>query len=233
MPEPVIIGPCTLYHADCLEVLPHLTGVDAVITDPPYGMKWNGKITRGPNGTGKSGPTRNYGITIANDDIPFNPAPFLGFARIVMWGFHHFSRHLPEGSILVWLKRYESGFGTFLSDGDIAWMKGGEGVYCFRDMSLQGESRNKLHPTQKPTPLMEWCVRKCTDDGHLILDPFMGSGTTGIACIRTGRKFIGIEIDKGYFDIACDRIRRELAQLTLPLDQPKNISCAREKTVPF
>ena len=208
-----------LYLGDCLEVMKSIPdkSVDAVITDPPYGMNWNGKVTRGKNGTGKEGKTISYGKTIANDDKPFDPSPFLKFDKCVLWGFHHFSDRLPTGSVFIWLKRYDTGFGTFLSDADLAWAKGGNGVYCFRDLSLQGESKNKLHPTQKPLPLMRWIIERQTNEGDTILDPFMGSGTTGVACVQTGRNFIGIEIDEGYFKIAEKRIADAQQQMRLPL----------------
>ena len=92
-------------------------------------------------------------------------------------------------------------------------MKGGHGVYCFRDLSMTAEALAREHPTQKPVPLMRWCMdRAKVQPGETVLDPFMGSGTTGVACIRTGRKFIGIEIDEGYFQIARKRLENELAQ---------------------
>ena len=200
--EPVTIGNATLYCGDCLEILPTLGKVDAVVTDPPYGMKWNGKVTRGKNGTGKAGKTRHYGATIANDDKPFDPSPFLVFPQCILFGANHFPQHLRKGTNLVWVKRTDEGFGSFLSDAEVAWFSDGHGVYCFRDMSMQGESSKRAHPTQKPVPLMEWCVNKTTGR---VLDPFMGSGTTGVACAKLGRKFIGIEIEPKYFDIACKR----------------------------
>jgi DNA modification methylase len=206
------IGPATLYLGDCREILPTLGKVDAVVTDPPYGMAWDGKVTRGPNGTGKQGPTKHYGKTILNDDEPFDPSPWLRFPKVVMWGFQHFAAHLPVGSTLVWLKRYDEGFGSFLSDADLAWMKGGHGVYCQRDTSLQGKTE-RVHPTQKPVPLMGWCIRMAkVATGGTILDPYMGSGTTGVACVEMGRKFVGIELDPGYFDIACKRIALAVAE---------------------
>lgn len=92
-------------------------------------------------------------------------------------------------------------------------MKGGHGVYCKRDLTLNGETSTRAHPTQKHVPLMAWCMERAkVAEGDTVLDPYMGSGTTGIACIRTGRKFIGIEKDRKYFDAACDRLDRELAQ---------------------
>ena len=74
-----------------------------------------------------------------------------------------------------------------------------------------GETKDRAHPTQKPVPLMRWCIQQFPK-AQTILDPFMGSGTTGVACVKQGRKFIGIEIDEGYFDIACERIRKAYAQ---------------------
>lgn len=208
----------TLWHADCREVLPLLSGVDAVISDPPYGMKWDGKVTRGKNGTGKQGPTKHHGKTIMHDDEPFDPSPWLTFPRVVLFGSNHFGQRLPVGSTLVWLKRYDEGFGSFLSDAEVAWMKGGHGVYCKRDVSLQGESKERMHPTQKPVPLMSWCIEMAkVPKGATVLDPYAGSGTTGIACIRSGYKFIGIEKDARHFANICKRIEQELSQLQLGL----------------
>lgn len=207
-----------LHLGDCLEILPTLAdgSVDAVITDPPYGMAWDGKVTRGPNGTGKTGPTRSYGKSIVGDTKPFDPSPWLQWDKVVLWGFQHFAQHLPTGTVLVWLKRYDSGFGSFLSDADLAWMKGGHGVYCMRDVSLQGESKDRAHPTQKPVSLMAWCMEKASiPQGATILDPFMGSGTTGVACVKTGRNFIGIEIDPDYYAIAEKRIAEAQMQPVL------------------
>lgn len=201
----------TIYHGDCLEVLPRLPMVDLVLTDPPYGMKWDGRVTRGKNGTGKQGATRHYGVGIVGDDSPFDPAPFLGFDKVILWGSNHFAQRLPKGTTLVWIKRYDSGFGSFLSDAEVAWMKGGEGVYCFRDLSMQGESAIRVHPTQKPLDLMCWCIGKSKSRG-VILDPFMGSGTTLRAAKDLGRKAIGIEIEERYCEIAANRLRQEVLQ---------------------
>jgi site-specific DNA-methyltransferase (adenine-specific) len=209
----------TLHLGDCLEVLPTLGRSMAVVSDPPYGMAWDGKVTRGKNGTGKAGATRHYGTTIANDDKPFDPTPLLAFDEVLLWGFNHFPAALSKGTALVWIKRYDEGFGSFLSDAELAWFSEGHGVYCRRDVSLQGESSRRVHPTQKPVGIMEWCISfiKSRD----ILDPFMGSGTTGVAAVKLGRKFTGIEIDPGYFDIACRRIEAALKQPDLFIAPPK------------
>jgi len=199
----------TIYHGDCLEVLPGLAAVDAVVSDPPYGMAWDGRVSRGVNGTGKPGPTKHYDCSIAGDDEPFDPAPWLEFPRVVLFGSNHYSQRLPVGTTLVWIKRLDGGFGSFLSDAEIAWMKGGHGVYCFRDLSAQGESSERKHPSQKPIPLMKWCIEKAGGEGT-ILDPFMGSGTTLRAAKDLGRKAIGIEIEEKYCEIAAKRLSQEV-----------------------
>ena len=205
-------GSVTIYHGDCREIVPGLSGVDLLLADPPYGMAWNGKVTRGRNGTGKKGPTRSFGSSIVGDDVAFDPRPWVTFPKVILWGFQHYAAHLPVGSVLVWLKRYDDGFGSFLSDADLAWMKGGHGVYCMRDVSLQGDSRNRRHPTEKPLPLMQWCIIKA-GDVDTVLDPFMGSGTTLRAAKDLGRKAIGIEIEERYCEIAANRMRQEVLAL--------------------
>lgn len=204
-------GGITIYHSRCEDVLPLLPTVDLVLTDPPYGMKWNGKVTRGKNGTGATGPTRHYGATVVDDDQPFDPLPFLEYPKVILWGFHHFSSRLPEGSVLVWLKRYDTGFGSFLSDADMAWMKGGCGVYCRRDVSLQGESSNRVHPTQKPVSLMRWCILQARlPDDAVIFDPYMGSGSTLQAAKELGYRAIGCDVVERYCEIAAARLAQEV-----------------------
>lgn len=211
------IGACTLYRGDCREVRDDLYA-DAVVSDPPYGMQWDGRITRGPNGTGTTGPTRHYGCTMAGDAASFDPRPWLHYAEVLLWGFHHFPQALHRGSVLVWLKRYDQGFHSFLSDADVAWLSTGHGVYCQRDLSLQSNAHLRHHPTEKPLGIMRWCLSFI--DGQTVLDPFMGSGTTGVACVQLGRSFIGIEIEPRYFDIACQRITAAYAQPDLFVPKP-------------
>ncbi len=213
----------TLYRGDCLHILPTLTGVDAVVTDPPYGMRLDTDNSRFSGGTAGNiakqgnGPGNGAGVPIIGDDQPFDPSPWLAFPSVVLFGMNHFAARLPVGTTLVWLKRYDPAFGTFLSDAELAWMKGGCGVYAQRDLSLNGEALTRTHPTQKPVGIMAWCMERAkVERGALVLDPFMGSGTTGIACIRTGRRFIGIEIDPTHYATACRRIDNELQQMTLP-----------------
>ena len=213
MVEKVTIGDAVLYHGDCMEILPTLERVDAVVTDPPYGIKYDGKISSGKNSNSwnKSTQTKSwsYGKNIVGDDIEFNPKPWMDFNEVILWGFNHYPQKLSMGTALVWVKRNEDVFGSFLSDAEIAWMKGGYGVYCYKDVSYK-TSEKRIHPTQKPFGLMQWCISKIK--GKCILDPYMGSGTTGVACANLGRKFIGIEIERKYFDIACERIEAAYSQ---------------------
>lgn len=202
-------GGVQLYCGDCMDILPHLSGIDAVITDPPYGMNWNTDTTRFSGGKQIIKRGRDWKNPIHGDDTPFDPSPWLKFKRVILWGSNHFAQKLDLGTTLVFVKRNDAAFGSFLSDAEIAWMKGGYGVYCFRD--VPGFSDKGLHPTQKTIPLMWWCIEKCkTPYGATVLDPYMGSGTTGIACIRSGRRFIGIEKDPEHFKIAKERIELEL-----------------------
>jgi tRNA G10 N-methylase Trm11 len=200
-----------LYHADCRDLLPIVA--DAVITDPPYGMNWNTDSTRF-SGPRLHGPGRDR-ERIRCDDEPFDPAPWLDYPAVVLFGYNHYAQRLPVGTTLVWLKRLDPAFGSFLSDAELAWMKGGHGVYayrkCFPHEAKKIEAGGSVHPSQKPVSVMAWCIKKAkVRKGATILDPYMGSGTTGIACIRLGMNFIGIELDETYYKTACDRITHEL-----------------------
>ena len=188
--------------------------VDLVLTDPPYGMRNNCDYTRftmGPNGHGKVS-SRFYAPVVGDDQL-FDPEPWLTFPRVILFGYNHFAARLPVGTTLVWIKRLDGGFGSFLSDAELAWMKGGHGVYCFRDTSLMSETRWRMHPTQKPERLMRWCIGKSGSTGGTILDPFMGSGTTLLAAKNLGRKAIGIEIEEKYCEIAARRLQQEVLPL--------------------
>ena len=93
-------------------------------------------------------------------------------------------------------------------------------IRAFNYGAVKIVAENKQHPTQKPLPLMEWCIEKLPPSVLLILDPFMGSGTTGVACIRRGKRFIGIEREPKYFDIACRRISEALKQPDMFIERP-------------
>jgi DNA modification methylase len=201
-----------IYHGDCREVLPSLPKIDLVLTDPPYGMNWNTDISRFSGGYNPSRRGNGRGIAqVVGDNTDFDPSPWLTFNKVIMWGFNHFASLVPLGTTLVWLKRLDHAFGSFLSDAELAWMKGGHGVYCHRDLSMNAITNERAHPTQKPVGLMKWCVQQA-GEAELILDPFMGSGTTLRAAKDLGRKSIGIEIEEKYCEIAANRLRQEVLQ---------------------
>src|SRR3990167_9008753 len=194
-----VIGNATLYLGDCLEILPTLPKVDAVITDPPYGIDFVQRTT-GERITGDA----------SAFDVSFIVA--LGVPSVV-WGENYMSSsHIPTGGRLIWLKRaVEQAAQKSYSDAEIAWTNATNQVRVYRQISdgciREGEEHGivRLHPSQKPAALMRWCI-EFVKGAHSVIDPFMGSGTTGVACMNLGRNFIGIEIEPRYFDIACERI---------------------------
>lgn len=195
-----VIGDATLYLGDCLDILPTLDPVDAVVTDPPYGLgdKWNG------GGGGKRSSwtfdpaeAKSWdGDTVSGIDA----LPRLG--DCVIWGGNYYPL-TPSRCWFVWDKKQNDSWTT--GQCEVAWTNLDRPIRCFRFAQCeQANEGPKRHPTQKPLALMEWCLKWVK--AGVVLDPFMGSGTTGVACMNLGRKFIGIEIDEGYFDIACERI---------------------------
>jgi len=195
----------TIYHGDNRDVLPTLGKFDLLLTDPPYGIKLNTDNSRFSGGTkghiarrGAGGGTGN-GVPIVNDDKPFDPSFLVGLGQHqIIWGWNHFADKLPRGTCLVWLKRNDAAFGTFLSDAELAWMSSGHGVYCRRDLSNNSIANARVHPTQKPLALMLWCIDLCPGHPQTILDPFMGSGTTLVAAKQLNRHAVGIELEERY-----------------------------------
>lgn len=201
----------TIYHGDCREIVPAIDAAAAIVSDPPYGMKWDASTkVRGFFAGDKRGKesAKVKWAPIVGDDVPFDPSFMLNRKEVILWGFNHFPQHLAKGTALVWLKRYDGGFGSFLSDAEIAWFNKGCGVYCKRDVSMQGESANRMHPAQKPVDLLQWCIGFV--DSTLILDPYMGSGTTLVAAKNLGRRAVGIEIEEKYCEIAAKRLSQEI-----------------------
>ena len=206
----------TLILGDCLAHLP-IIAADFLVTDPPYGIAHK---SGGGNG-GKWDFVRHQGQTISGDEKPFDPAPMLALGLpFIMWGANFFSDKLPGCGWLVWDKRPGIEDMKFnRSDAELAANSGSKTVKTFRHLwhgiCRDSDVGEHLHPTQKPVPLMAWCMEQArVPEGATVLDPYMGSGTTGIACIRTGRKFIGIERDPKHFETAVQRIRAELTQTT-------------------
>ena len=202
-----MIGNATLYLGDCRDIIPTLPPVDAVVTDPPYGI-----AHKSGGGTGgKWGYVRHQGVTIANDDVPFDPAPLLALGvPLIAWGANFYSDKLPGGGWLVWDKRPGIEDMEFnRSDAELAYFSESKTVKTFRHLwhglCRDTEVGEHLHPTQKPVALMTWCIERLKAP-RKILDPYMGAGSTGVAAVGLGREFFGIEMDPNYFDIACRRI---------------------------
>jgi DNA modification methylase len=206
------IGNQTLYLGDCREVMPLLGRFDAVVADPPYGMNHNTDFTRFTGGAGRRGPGHVH-RPVFGDDEAFDPTPWMQFPECILFGANHFWSRLQDGGVLIWIKRNNDAFNSFLSDGEIAFIKGRKGVFAYREV-IAGSKKAveaglnpygpSAHPTQKPIGLMLWCLSFVK--GHTIIDPFMGSGTTLVACQRMGRHGTGIELDPDYFAIACKRV---------------------------
>ena len=200
MTNPVIIGDATLYLGDCREILPTLPKVDAVVTDPPYGIGI------------AANPVRQMHEKSEWDSAPPDAAVFDALLRAagvhVIWGGNYFALP-PSQCFLVWDKAQPEDFSLAMCEQ--AWCSKKQPAKIFHKSVL---SYRKEHPTQKPVELLAWCIEKIGRP-DTILDPFMGSGTTGVAAVQLGRKFIGIEIEPKYFDIACRRI--EDAQRQQPL----------------
>ncbi len=210
------VGDATLYLGDCREILPLLPKVDAVVTDPPYGI---GADAAAAKNEGKWG-WKNYGKTAWDNERPppETLAALLAHGKEqIVWGGNYFTDILPP--TMRWLI-WDKGQADFsLADFEMAWCSQQKAarrlVYARAKAVLDG----KVHPTQKPIEVMEWCIGFLETKGT-ILDPFMGSGTTGVACAKLGRKFIGIELEERYFSIACKRIDDAYRQPRLFKDEP-------------
>jgi hypothetical protein len=189
----------------------------ACVSDPPYGMDYNTDGNRFTLG-GRSFPR------VCGDNRPFDPTPFLVFDHCVLWGFNHFPELLYSGGTLVWIKRSDAAFGCFLSDAEVAWVQGTQGVYCYRDI-WHTIACEREHPTEKPVGLMEWCiVQSKAPPSFTILDPYAGVGSTLIAAKKLGRHFLGFEVVPEYVQAARDRIARVEAQPSLFEPKPEQLT---------
>lgn len=218
-------GSVRLILGDCLEVLPTLDAwsVGCVVTDPPYGIPhqdatWHKRKRDRQDGSSKA-PKRNYGdLTLPTPNHAALNSVKMAGRNAIIWGGNFFSL-IPAGTKwLVWDK--DNGSNDF-ADCELAWttLPGAVRKFKWRWNGMLQEKGGKdkefrYHPTQKPVALMEWCL-SFVPDAETILDPYMGSGTTGVACIRTGRRFIGIEIEPKYFEIAIKRCKDELGRFPL------------------
>lgn len=239
----VQIGDCTLYRGDCLGIMARLEAADHVIGDPPYEKEAHRSMRRTQKSI-KTGVNADLdfdaiteklrdGVSVAAHRLSQGWILFFCQAEAVgTWRDSLEAAGSKYKRAMIWVKPdstpqlngqmpamgYESMPLSWSGEGHSRWNAGGKrGVYTHLTNHRERDGR---HPTEKPILLMSELLEDFTNPGQTILDPFMGSGTTGIACIRLGRKFIGIEKDQKYFDIACERIQREYDQADVFADRP-------------
>lgn len=220
-----VIGDCVLYLGDCLEVMKELDPVDAVVTDPPYGVN----LGRGFGGGGKglAGRRDKHVRKYKNGDWDKKRPPRESFdcmislaSAHIVWGGNYFTDYLPvSGKWLFWDKVQTM---PTYSDGELAWTTlQGDAVkqFTYNGSGFHAKEKERVHPTQKPLALMRWCL-EFLPDAKSVLDPFMGSGSTGVVCAKMGRKFVGIELDPDYYEIACKRVEEAYKQPDLFVAPP-------------
>jgi site-specific DNA-methyltransferase (adenine-specific) len=199
--DKVIIGDATLYLGDCMDILPTLGKVDAVITDPPYGISFAAQPTKWQRRAGKK-PEGWDDSTVLDIDLVRS----MGDVQVI-WGGNYY----PLPPVRGWLTWFKPDAPPSMGHFEMAWTnldRNARQISC----SISATNPERVgHPTQKPLAVMVWTLEQAGKP-ETILDPFMGSGTTGVAAIQLGRKFIGIEREPNYFAIACDRITRAYAQ---------------------
>lgn len=224
----VKIGQCDLICADCREFLPTIPNesIDTILTDPPYGIgylsnmravseKFDAIYNDGENDAAslKLFAYRKFFRILKDNSVAICFASFKNYSE----DYDLLSEIFEVRNAIVWDKG-GGGIGdlahSLLTDYELAIIahKGAARLRGKRDGSVWRHSKvnpsDMIHPTEKPANLIRRLILMFSDPGQTILDPFMGSGTTGVACVKTGRKFIGIEIEKKYFDIACQRIEK-------------------------
>lgn len=202
----VTIGDCRLILGDCAEVMPGLGWFDAVVTDPPYGINIANNPVR------QAHCRKDWDSCAPTAEII---AHICGASKAqIIWGGNYFNLN-PSRCFLVWDKKQPENFSLAMCE--MAWTSLDANAKIFRHSVTNYQ---KQHPTQKPVALMKWCLT-FLPDAQTILDPFMGSGTTLVACAQMGKAGTGIEQDPGYFEIACERIRKAYEQPDLFVEPVK------------
>jgi site-specific DNA-methyltransferase (adenine-specific) len=223
------IGAATLYHARCEDVLPKQPRGAVVVSDPPYGIGYChagsgspvSNVAHQPNG-GRS--FHRHSKPIAGDSEPFSPEPLMAWPCLLFGGNHFYSRLPDGGTFHVWDKHCGRGTDDNFSDAEFFWTSWRCKSEVFRFLwkgvlkdGQEGRER-RVHPSQKPVALMRFCIGMTKVE--TIIDPYMGSGSTGVAALRMGRSFIGIECDAQHFSTACHRIEAAYKQADLFVAPP-------------
>lgn len=211
-------GGITIYHGDCLDVLPELFLVaSAVVTDPPYGIAVVGKS--GQIGGSRECEAKQY-APVHGDDVPFDPSHLLMFPKLVLFGANFYADRLPNsGGWLIWDKR-DGGRPDNFSDAELAWSNAIGKIRLFSHLwrgRCKASERmvTRQHPTQKPVALFKWVYSTCDLKRDVVLDPYLGSGSSLLAAQEMNMRAIGIEIEERYCEIAAKRLQQEV----LPLEQ--------------
>lgn len=199
----------TIYNQDCMDGLKLLPdkSIDLILTDPPYGKK----ADKGTNGFGAAKNRRYAGgwDKEAPPQAVFNEM-FRVAKNLIIFGGNYFGNLLPPSNCWIfWDKKGDIAFQNPFADGELIYTTFKKPVkkIVFRQQGFITDSKDKrYHPTQKPTELVQTLLEMFTEPGQVVCDPFLGSGTTAIAAVNTGRHYIGYEIDPGYFQICCDRL---------------------------
>ena len=209
MTDPVTIGLATLYCGDCRDILPTLGKVDAVVTDPPYGIGESAGKAKTRTRKGNTKWVKDYGDDNW-DDAPISDDLITAIRGMSRWQVVFGGNYYALPATKCWLVWDKLNGNTDFADCELAWTNLPKAVrrirFLWNGWNLGGGEARGDHPTQKPIGVMRWCIGHLPVPNQTILDPFMGSGTTGVAAVQMGRDFIGIEREPKYFDIACKRI---------------------------
>ena len=231
-----IIGNATLYCGDCMDIMPTLGKVDAVVTDPPYELSSNGAGKKHYGMSLSKFDTKNYKDIVNGVDYellfnqfenlcnPLHTFVFCSNKQITKLMSETEKRGYPT-TLLIWHKTNAAPFANGVWRGDVEYIvhsrgKGAKFIGNAKEKKKVIEHpivQDESHPTVKPLPIMKRLLLNCSEEKDTILDPFMGSGSTGVACVQMDRKFIGIELDKTYFDIACKRIEEAQKQYRMEI----------------
>jgi site-specific DNA-methyltransferase (adenine-specific) len=215
----------SIYLGDCREILPGLGKFDLLLTDPPYGVnvetakpsRQRPAIRRGHGARPAADARRPIRAVLAprvfGDELPFDPAHLLGYPSAILWGANHYAERLPSSP--MWLAWDRESDGT-ITDAELAWVRGHrfKTVRLFRHkwsgiLRASEQGVCVLHPTQKPVALMRWCLG-FFPEAQSVIDPYMGSGPVARACKDAGKRYVGIEIEERYAEIAAKRLAQEV-----------------------
>ena len=203
MAELVRVAGCELWHGDCRDVLPLLPRCDLILTDPPYGICFAAQPTLWQRKAGKQA-----------EDWDNEPPPAWLFGlmaekadSLIIWGGNYYGLPQTRG----WLSWKKPDAPPSMAHFELAWTSMDMNARQIEHSIGATNGERCGHPTQKPLRVIDWSL-SFAPTAQTVCDPFMGSGTTGVACVNAGKHFVGIERERRYFDMACERIERAAAQ---------------------